>query len=507
MIVEDQSESVAFLKDPATHGTSAEVEVIETHISMVFLTGTHAYKLKRAVKLPYVDFSTLELRLGSCDKEVELNARTSPDLYRGVRRITRADDGTLSLDGDGDTVDAVVEMLRFEQEDLLDHMARAGKLTPALMAAVAEIVAQAHDAAPVVHAGSGRANMASVLDVNEAGFATSRFFPDDEMAPFNAAFRDALAEVGDTLDARERDGLVRRCHGDLHLRNICLFRGRPRLFDCIEFSDSLATVDVLYDAAFLLMDLWYRDLPDLGSLVLNRYLDETGDDGGFALFGFFMAVRAAVRAHVTATQIEESDDPAEGLARSARAHFDLARELLTPAEPRLVAIGGLSGSGKTTVAEALAPRLGTPPGARIFESDRIRKALFDVAPDTRLPDEAYRPEVSERVYATLGEKARTVLERGGMVVVDAVFDRPETRDAIARMAADAGVPFTGIWLDADPELLRARIAERPKGQSDATLDVLESQLDHETGTIDWQRIAAGKAPDDIVARILGTARI
>ena len=232
------------------------------------------------------------------------------------------------------------------------------------------MIVRFHRTAPVIHAGGGAANVAGVLDINRAGFATSHVFDESEVAAFDSSFRASLARHASLLDRRENAGKVRRCHGDLHLRNICLLDGTPCLFDCIEFNDQIATVDVLYDLAFLLMDLWHRGFPELANLVMNRYLDETDDEDGFVLLPFFMAVRAAVRAHVTATQVEEGAARSDGLVAEARSYFDLAEDLLGDHPPRLIAIGGLSGSGKTTIAEALAAHVGAPPGARIVESDR-----------------------------------------------------------------------------------------------------------------------------------------
>lgn len=502
MIVEDQSPAIKFLKQPSAYGLPEPVEMMETHISLIFLAGDRAFKMKRAVKLPYADFSTSTLRVAACEKEVTLNAKTAPGLYLGVRRITREGDGQLAFDGAGETVDAVVEMLRFDQEHLFDGMAVAGKLTPPLMADVAQTIVRFHRQAPIVHAGGGAANMKGVLDINEAGFATSHVFDPEEVGIFNAAFRKALHRHERLLDHRETAGKVRRCHGDLHLRNICLFDGEPRLFDCIEFNEAIATVDVLYDLAFLLMDLWHRDLRGYANLVVNRYLDAADDEDGFALLPFFMAVRAAVRAHVTATQVEESGRESADMAAVARSYFDLASRLLEPKSPRLVAIGGLSGSGKTTIAEALAPHVGPPPGARILESDRMRKAMFGVTAETRLGPEAYRPGVSAKVYRRLAEKAGTLLFQGSTVVVDAVFDDPANRALIEQAARDRNIPFTGIWLTTDAATLRTRVRDRKDGPSDATVDVLEKQLARNTGGPGWIQIETEKPVKEIVETIV-----
>ena len=497
-----QDEAVRFLADPATHGARDPVETVATHISLIVLTGERAFKMKRAVKLPYADFSTPELRLAACRKEVELNSRTAPGLYLAARRITREADGRIAFDGEGELIDAVVEMKRFDQSCLLDKMAAAGTITPDLARRIAHAVARFHADAPAVHAGAGAANLEAVLDINRAGFAESGFFDARETEALDSALRAALARHAALLDRREAAGKVRRCHGDLHLRNICLLDGEPRLFDCIEFNDRLATVDVLYDLAFLLMDLWHRGLSHLAGLLANRYLDETDNDDGFALLPFLMAVRACVRAHVGATQIAADGDPAGRLAGEARAYFDLATALLRPAPPRMIAIGGLSGSGKTTVADALAPHLGAPPGARVVESDRVRKALYGVPAETRLPQDAYRPEVSRRVYREMAARAERLLAGGGCVVADAVFDRQADRSDIEAVAAACGAPFAGVWLEADASLLRQRVGARTGGPSDATLDVLERQLERGPGDIAWHRLDASLGTGRIVAEIL-----
>ncbi len=498
----DQTEAVAFLAEPTTFGLAAPVEIIETHISRIFLAGERVFKMKRAVKLPYVDFSTPELRLATCGHEVELNSITAPGLYLGVRRITREADGTLAFDGEGELVDAVVEMKRFEQSALLDRMAEAGVLSPGLMTRTARMIAHFHGVAPVAHAGGGAANLAGVLDINKAGFATSHVFGEEEVEALDTAFRAALSRHAGALDQREAAGKVRRCHGDLHLRNICLLDGEPCLFDCIEFNDRIATIDILYDLAFLLMDLWYRGFPELANLVANRYLDETDNEDGFALLPFLMAVRAAVRAHVTATQVEESGDPSAKLAGEARAYFDLAAQLLQEHPARLIAIGGLSGSGKTTVAEALAAHVGAAPGARIVESDRIRKALHGVPPETRLPEKAYRPEVSEKVYREMAWRAGLILAEGGSVVADAVFDRPVDRARIEKTASHRRVPFLGAWLDVSPDVMWRRVEQRSGGPSDATVDILSRQLERDAGEVTWHRLDAARDPGEIVTDIL-----
>ena len=501
MITEDQSATISFLKSSLSLN-EAPVEIIETHISLIFLVGQRAYKMKRAVKLPYADFSSAEKRLAACRKEVELNILTAPEIYLGVKIITRETNGNLALGGGGQLLDALVEMKRFDQSLLLDHIAALGGLTPTIVTSLARAIVKFHRVAQIMHGNSGTANIAAVLKVNEDGFATSRVFSAKETQDLTTALDRRLTQLTNLLDRRERAGKVRRCHGDLHLRNIFLQEGQPCLFDCIEFNDQIATTDILYDLAFLLMDLWHRGHPELANLVVNRYLDETDDDDGFAALPFFIAVRAAVRAHVIATQAEDADDEAATLAREARSYFQLAQSLLSTVAPQLVAIGGLSGSGKSTLAEMLAPRIGPAPGARIIESDRIRKAIHGVAPETRLPQAAYRPEISARVYQEMVWRVRLILAGGGTVIANAVFEKARNRQLIEKAAAEGQRAFSAFWLHGDPALLRRRVAKRVGGASDATADILERQLSHEIDDIDWVRIDAGQPTEALCRHIV-----
>ncbi|THV20271.1 AAA family ATPase [Peteryoungia ipomoeae] len=489
MQVDSQTDVIAFLSSAGTFGADA-AEIIETHISLVFLAGDRAYKLKRAVKLPYADFTTLDLRRTYCLAEVRLNSRTAPEIYLGVRSVTREADGSLALDGQGIVLDYVVEMRRFSQEQLFDRLADGDGLTKPLMEATAEQIAAFHQSADIRHDGTGADNLAGVLAINEAAFQSTSVFPTDQIQRLNQRFRALHRANHALLDRRERNGAIRHCHGDLHLRNLFLGPEGPRMFDCIDFNDTLAVCDVLYDLAFLLMDLWHRQQEDLANAVANRYFDKTGDDAGYPLLSLFMAVRAAIRAHVEATQIAQAADPPEGLRTEAWRYLELAETLLRSEPARLVAIGGLSGTGKSTLAEALAPGLGLAPGARILESDRQRRALYGIARGQKLPDGAYAHAVSARVYETLRQKAETILAAGGSVIIDAVFDRQSERDAVQALSKRLGIPMTGLWLEAPTDTLLQRLQTRAAGDSDANGDVLRLQLSRDLGDITWHRLGS-----------------
>ena len=505
MIIEDQSDVIAWLARQSKQPNAPDTERIETHISEIFLTGDRAYKLKRAVKLPYADFSTPQIRLRACEKELALNAATSPEIYIRVRRITR--DGTeLAFDGSGELVDSVVEMHRFKQERILDQMALDGQLTSEIMSVLAREIAVSHANALVVQQ-DGVANIENILDINRAGFGQSGVFSETEIEHIDQKFRAGLQNLAPILKQRADRGCIKRCHGDLHLRNICMFNRRPQLFDCIDFNDELATVDVLYDIAFLAMDLWHRDMRDFASLVVNQYLDRSNEEDGYACFPYFIALRAAVRAHVLATQAQDatSDEAAETI-REARSYHDLALSLLEPQQARLIAIGGLSGSGKSTVATKIAPLVGPAPGARMIESDRTRKAMFNVEPESCLPESAYTQEVSDKVYGMMSARAADLLATGCSVVADAVFDVPDRRRIIEDTATRATVPFDGIWLQADPDILKHRVETRPKTASDATGKVLRMQLSRDRGSMSWKKITTAGSVENTISetrRLLG----
>ncbi len=500
MITEEQSHVIGFLASPSTHG-GAHVDRIDTHSAIVFLAGDRVYKLKRAVRFDYLDFSTRERRRAMCDAELRLNRRTAPDLYRRVLPVTRERDGALALGGAGEPVDWVVEMHRFPQEALFDHLAAAGHLAIDLMPPLALAIAEFHAAAERRPDHGGRAGIAWVIDGNAEGFATYGAGVLDPAAcrQVTDTARAELDARGSVLDERRASGLVRQCHGDLHLRNIVLLEGRPTLFDGVEFNDRIACSDVLYDVAFLLMDLWRRRLPRHANAVWNGYLAATGDLSGVSLLPLFLSCRAAVRAKTSATAARLQPDATrrDELQVLAREYLTMAEQLLRPPRASLLAVGGFSGSGKSTLAFGLAPFVGAVPGAVVIRSDEIRKQLCGVPPLHRLGLEGYSEEMSRRVYATAGERARAVIRGGHSAVVDAVFARPGDRQAIERVAVEMSMPFMGMWLDAPEPTLIERTEQRRNDPSDANADVIRLQRRQPTGRMTWYRLDAS-APAETV---------
>ncbi|MBB3264149.1 hypothetical protein FHW79_001764 [Azospirillum sp. OGB3] len=500
--------AAAFLADPVSHGGAA-VERVDTHAAIVFLAGDRAYKLKRAVRYPYLDYSTAELRRAACLEELRLNRRTAPSLYLGLESVVQRADGALAFGGEdaagGTALDWLVVMRRFPQDALLDRVAERGDFDDSLGCALADAVTAFHEAAEPRPDGGGAVAMREVVEGNIAELrASPSLFAPDHVERLSGRSADALARLAPLLEDRRRGGFVRHCHGDLHLRNIVLLEGKPVLFDGIEFDERLAVIDVAYDLAFLLMDLERRGLRPLGNAFLNRSLDKTEDYGALALLPLFLSARAAIRAKIAATTaaLRPGDAAAQTLEREAVAYLDQAVRALEPPPPRLVAVGGLSGSGKTRLARALAPSLGKSPGAVVLRSDALRKRLNGVAETERLPAEAYTPAVTERVYAGLLERAGAVLAAGHAVVLDAVHARPEERSAVARLAAEVGVRFDGIWLDAPLDMRIARITARRGDASDATAEVAERQAVYDLGPLEWLRTNAGRDAGETLAAVL-----
>jgi predicted kinase len=393
-------------------------------------------------------------------------------------------------------------MNRFSQEALFDRLAAAGRLDLELMPPLAAAIAEFHRIAEPRTDHGGKTGMDWVIDGNAAGFAEYGRDVLDSLAcrRLTEASRAELDTRGGLLDERRASGLVRHCHGDLHLRNIVLLDGRPTLFDGVEFNDEIACIDVLYDLAFLLMDLWRRGLPRHANAVWNRYLEDAGDLSGSCVMPLFLSCRAAVRAKTSATAARLQPDVRRKneLRASAREYLAMAERLLHPPAPCLVAIGGFSGTGKSTLALGLAPSVGGVPGAVVIRSDVIRKRLSGVSPLDRLGSEGYSSEMSERVYATVAERARITIREGHSVIVDAVYARPGDRQAIERAAADVAVPFVGIWLEAPETTLIARVEQRRNDASDADAAVIRLQHRDSTGVIGWHRVEASRSPGVVV---------
>src|SRR5680860_423666 len=443
-----QAKLLDFMRCKAAYDPEpATVECIETHASYVFLAGDFAYKMKRAVRYPFLDFSTLDKRHAACLNELRLNRRTAPQLYLEVMPVTEDPGGGLHLGGDtkplGDDnkpIEWVLKMRRFAQDGVLDRMAEERRLSLEIMGPLAAAIADLHARADrILNDNQAVAPLGAIIAEHEEVLAkNSGIFPPEAAKLFVCRTREAFENLSEFLRARAREGHVRHCHGDLHLRNIVQIAGKPVLFDALEFDDSLATIDVLYDLAFLLMDLGKRGLGAHANAVLNAYLDDsdTGNLLGLAMLPLFLSLRAMIRAKVELLRARAaSTGEGEGDLDDVRAYFDLACTFLAPAAPHLIAIGGLSGSGKSVIARSIAPDVGAFPGAVIVRSDVERKRLFGVAPEAPLPAQAYTQSISDQVYVMCRKRAALALEAGRVVIIDAVHAKPAEREAVEALAA------------------------------------------------------------------------
>jgi uncharacterized protein len=515
-IADDQSDIFAFLADPTTHGLApgSKVTRVDTHGAVVFLAGGDAYKVKRAIRFPFMDFSTLEKRRQACENEIEVNRDNAPALYFDVVPLRRGPQG-LRLGGqdgeDGEIVEWAVHLRRFDETATLDLLADRGVLDCGVIAELAGIVIAAHERAPPRDHDATRVFRRRLGETLDGLAAAGDIFSAAEVAGLRQRFAAAFAAVEPLLIARQAQGKVRRCHGDLHLRNIVLFEGHPVLFDAIEFDESIATCDILYDLAFLVMDLWQRGLAAHANLLFNRYIwgckSPAEELAGLAALPVFLALRAAIRGRVTANLLKLQTERRADLASDARRLFDAARAFLAPGSAQLVIIGGLSGSGKSTLARHLAAGIGRAPGALHLRSDIERKRAFGVGEFDRLPDAAYEPAVSVDVYERLCHFAGLALQAGQSVIVDAVHAKAEERAAIAAVAQHAGVKFTGLWLEAPRETLTCRVEMRRDDASDADVGTVGLQATLPIGKIDWTPLDAGMTPERLAqaaGAIIGT---
>lgn len=495
----EQPRIIAALEDGSAVDAGHPLRRIDTHMSHLFLGEGRVYKLKRALRHPFADMTSVEGRRLACEAELAVNAKLAPGLYEGVCPVVHDRPGAIRVGGDGAPIDWIVVMRRFPDGALLSEMAQANTLTWETVEDAVKAVAGFHAAQPPItstgHTADYRRILAGLRETEAQGAAALGVAPASS-ALFEALER-SLTRLSPLIEARRERGHVRRGHGDLHLRNICRFEGRIVPFDALEFDPALATADVIYDVAFLLMDLRAQGLDDLANSAMNAYWDTTGqDDEALALLPFFMALRAAVR---MAVSVEAGD-----LVEAAR-YRALGCDLLEVLHPRLVAVGGLSGTGKSTLARAIGGALPGACGARRLRTDGLRKALAGKAETERLAAHAYEPAARAQVYRVLAQRVQAALEAGSSVIADATFREDPARAAIEGAAGRHG--FLGLWLRAGTDTRVGRVARRRGDASDATATVALEQI--EPGEIGWRIIDAAR-PAEVVAaevrRLLETRR-
>ena len=470
----EQAALVAALRNPACYPHPAEqVEVIETHISYVLLSGAYAYKIKKAVALGFLDFSTLARRRVFCEEELRLNRRLAPELYLTVVAITGSPDAP-RFAGNGEAIEYAVQMARFSQEALLDRQLALGCLSPGMIDQLADDLADFHERAerapPDQQFGSPEAVWEPMAqNFAQLGEQLSGAAHRARLADLEAWSRQRFSQLAELLATRLRDGWIRECHGDLHLGNIVTTGAGLRFFDCIEFDPGLRWIDVLNEIAFLTMDLEERGRADYGHRLLNRYLEAAGDYRGLPLLAFYTVYRALVRAKVAAIRASQ-ENPARKVAELANCdqYLACAVKATLPGKPRLLLMHGLAGSGKSWLAQQLLERL----GALRIRSDIERKRLFGLPAlarsDYAVGDGIYDSAATTATYDRLVELASHILAAGYPVLVDAANLKAWQRAAFRELAAAREVPFVILACTAPEAVLRTRLATRQAAGRDAS---------------------------------------
>lgn len=500
-----QDDVIAFLRAALTDA-GAPPKIIETHVSVVFLAGRKAYKMKKAVKFPFLDFTTLDARLEACEREITINRRTAPSIYKRVTPVT-LEEHDFAIDGRGEPVEYLVEMDRFDEATVFDQLVREpGRLGRTVVEALADEIARFHAGAEVKTKREWYSGVRTIAENNRQSFDAlpGETFDTGVAEHVTASTLERIDELKNVLSARQEHQHIRACHGDLHLRNICLVDGQPTMFDAIEFSDAFSDIDTMYDLAFLLMDLDFRGQRRLASFVLNRYLDVLTDDiDVFQLLPIYLSMRAQIRAHVGAAAARSQSDvsAAEREMNRAQEYLALSSTYLTQQSVKLAAVGGLSGSGKSRLAREIASEFAGGVGARVLRSDVERKRLAGVHPNQALGANGYTPEMTHKTFDHLFEAARQTLAAGQSVILDAVFASTAHRASAEQVAKELGVEFLGLWVDAPEDIRLSRVGQRQNNVSDITPEIARQQSGYDLGNLSW--VPIDSAGDK--ARTVGSA--
>ena len=462
-----QDEVIRFLQSAAAF-PAARVEHVETHCAHIFLGGDLALKIKRAVRYDYLDQSTADLRRALLERELFLNQPTAPMIYQDVVPLTRAAGGGLEFDGNGPPVEWVLRMRRFAAECEMTAVADSGRLTDEVAEALGSVVQHFHSVCPVRQE-RGDDLIREILDELARVLAPLEPMVGGKLIEsFLHRARQLWSGLAPVLRDRGASGHVKRVHGDLHLRNLLLIEGKPVLFDALEFDERLATCDVLYDLAFLVMDLCHRGLGRQANVAMTAYILAAAgaEDSGLVALPLFLSVRAAIRAMVL-MQTDQVTGHAGTSTVEARQYLAQAAGYLDNFDPVLVAVGGMSGTGKTVVARDLAPGIGPFPGAVHLRTDTERKV--------RAAQVSYAPAAREAVYDQMFARAANLLAAGRSVILDGTFlDEAQRRTAEA-LAHKSGAGFRGLWLIAPLPVLVERVTSRKGDASDADASVVSAQ--------------------------------
>lgn len=481
------------------HSVTEPVQLIQTHISFVLLTGDYTYKIKKPVDFGFLDYSTLEKRQHFCTQELLMNRRTAPEIYLEVLPIIQSDDkfhfgsNSPEITPAEVVVEYALKMREFPQDSLLLSLLERGQLTEQLMADLGREVAKFHSTAitnSYIRTFGEVSQIRTAIDNNYlisqkyiVGPQTQTQY--QETKDYTDAF---FAKNPELFERRIANNKIRECHGDLHLRNITLWQDKIFLFDCIEFNEPFRFVDVMYDIAFTVMDLESRGRRDLGNVFLNTYIEQTGDWEGLQVLPLYLSRQAYVRAKVTSLMLDDasvSTDEKAQILQTAAHYYKLAWEYTKPRRGKLTLMSGLSGSGKSTVARYLARRT----GAIQIRSDAVRKHLGGISLNERGGQDLYSDEMTAQTYGRLLELGIILAERGWNVILDAKFDRQKLRTDAINLAQSHGLSWQIIYCNAPIAVLRERLQQRRGDIADATAELLSSQQAEAEAFTEFEQIS------------------
>lgn len=460
------------------HPVQSPIELVQTHVSYVLLTGEFAYKVKKPVDFGFLNYGTLERRQHFCEEELRLNQRAAAPIYIAALPISKKGESFV-LGSEEQIVEYVVKMRQFPQSALLSQLFERGELTEALLQQLAVAIANFHQRAETnnyIRAFGTVESIRQSIDENYeqtedfiGGPQTQRQF--DETKAYTNHF---FATRQDLFQQRMEQDEIRACHGDLHLNNICYWQEQFLLFDCIEFNEPFRFVDVMFDIAYIIMDLTVQGRRDLAAIFLNHYVEQTGDWAGLQVLPLYVSRQSYVRAKVTSFLLGEPSLAAEAkraTSDKAAKYYTLAWSYLQPQQGRLLLMSGLSGSGKSTVARELSRQL----GAVHIRSDAVRKHLAGMPLNQRGDDALYTPEMTQQTYERLVDLGILLARQGNTVILDAKFDREATRQIAIAQAQAAALPLTIVHCEAPFAVLKQRVQQRTGDIADANLAVLDKQ--------------------------------
>jgi uncharacterized protein len=460
------------------HPVQEPIQLMQTHVSYVLLTGDYAYKIKKPVNFGFLDFSTLEKRQHFCNEELRLNQRGAAELYLEVLPVTQAGD-RFELDGQGEAIEYLVKMQQFPQETLLTNLFEQGELTENILIELAEAIAQYHLKADTNDYIRQFGEIPSIRHDFDENYEQTRQYiggPQtqtqfDQTREYTDRFFDQQQTI---FASRVQNNWIRECHGDIHLRNICRWHDRILLFDCIEFNEPFRFVDVMFDVAYVVMDLEVRQRPDLSNLFLNTYVEQMGDWEGLQILPLYVSRQSYVRAKVTSFMLNDSSVSAaeqQKATATAADYYRLAWQYTQLRQGQLILMAGLSGSGKSTTARSIARQI----GAIQIRSDAVRKHLGGIPLQQRGDADLYTPEMTQATYARLLELGTILASQGYSVILDAKYDRQDLRTEAIAQAQAHDLPIQILYCDAPLEVLSDRLKQRQGDIADATADLLPQQ--------------------------------